>query len=304
MIFQSRIKKIYKKANDNILIIPFKRVYDFYRYRIVSDRTYLRRKYKEKFGRYPDLESPKLFTEKLQWLKLYDRFPLKTICADKYAVRDFVKERIGDKHLIPLVFVTEEVEDINRYNIPDFPVIIKVNHDSGGTMIVNDKNEFDFKGAKKSLKESLKTNYYWFSKEWEYKNIRPKIIIEKLMQDGTGNNLLNDYKIYCFNGEPAFIQTLFDRESLLKETWYNLNWEKQEFYYFSKYRKDVPRPSSLSKMIEVARKLSQGFKYVRVDLYDVGGEVFFGEMTFHPLSGMMKWEPPIWDKKLGDLLKL
>ncbi|WP_297094232.1 ATP-grasp fold amidoligase family protein [uncultured Draconibacterium sp.] len=276
----------------------------FYRERILSEKAYIIKKYKRVFGKYPDLKNPQLFTEKIQWMKLNDRTTMHTICADKFKVRDYVQERAGEKYLIPLVFETKNVDEIIIENIPNCPVIIKTNHDSSGGIIIKDKGSADFEQIRKVLRSRLKKNYYYTQKEWEYKNIQPRVIVEKLLKDKSGNNLLNDYKIYCFGGKPKYIQTLFDRETDIKETWFDTNWIEQEFFYFSNERKKVERPVKLEEMLEVARKLSEPFYYVRVDLYDVNNVIYFGELTFHPYGGFMKWNPEKMDLKLGQKLKL
>ena len=291
------LKYIYKETFLGKFLEPVKWIYDIYRFRIIPEKMFIKHTYKKALGKYPNLENPKLFSEKIQWLKLNDRTPLHTICADKYRVREYVKEKIGEKYLIPLVLETKNVNDICEKNMPDYPVIVKTNHDSGGGYIIKDKTKADYKYIRKELKKRLRKNYYWGNKEWEYKNIEKRIIVEKLLKDKSGNDLLNDYKIYCFNGEPVYIQTLFDRDTGVKETWYDLNWKKQNFCYFSKEKKEVQKPNSLDKMIKSSKKLSKDFKYIRVDLYDVNNQVYFGELTFHPFSGNMMWEPREWDRK-------
>jgi len=255
-------------------------------------------------GVYPDLEHPRTFSEKIQWLKLNDRTPLHTICADKYKVREYIKEKIGEEYLIPLVFETRKVNNICAENMPDYPVIIKTNHGSGGIFVVKDKNHTDFNKIQQQLKVTLKSNYYYLGKEWEYKNIKPRLIVERLMTDNSGNDLLNDYKIHCFNGKPIYIQTLFDRKTEIKETWYDVDWNQQSFRYYSDKSKDVEKPICLKEMLKVASELSKYFVYVRVDLYVVNGNIYFGELTFHPAAGFMKWDPQEWDLKLGSKLKL
>jgi hypothetical protein len=265
----------------------------------------VKRRYKKEFGELPNLNDPKLFTEKLQWLKLHDKNPLKTICSDKLAVRSYIKDIIGEKYLIPLCFYTVDVRDISQSNLPDFPVILKPNHDSGGGIVISDKHNADYSKIRKELDERLSKNYYHFSGEWEYKDIKPTLLVEKLIFDEDKDiSLLNDFKIHCFNGKPKYIQTIFDRESNISETWFDTNWNLQDFGYFSKNRANVPLPDNLLIMLDLAEKLSQNFKYVRVDLYDFKGRVYFGELTFHPFCGVMKWEPRSTDLELGGLLNL
>jgi len=270
----------------------------------MSDRHFAIHHYKRKIGFYPNIENPKLFTEKIQWLKLYDKNPLYTECADKYKVRAFVKRKIGEEYLIPLVFESRNVDKINLNTLPNYPVIIKTNHDSSGGVVIKNKKNVDYKKLHKLLTKRLNKNYYYLNREWEYKGIKPRIIVEKLMETTNENNILNDYKIFCFNGEPKYIQTIFDRETEIKENWYDLNWNPQEFRYFSTRSNIISKPKNLNVMIELSRKLSKDFKFVRVDLYEVDDKIYFGELTFRPYSGFMKWKPKGWDLKLGNELKI
>ncbi len=285
-----------------ILYIPYKILQLIYKN--LSDENFIKIKYKKIIGKDLNLKSPVRFTEKIQWLKLYDRRDIYTKCADKYLVRDYVKEKIAGKYLIPLVLVTENYIDINAENLPDYPVIVKTNHDSGGTFIIEDKQNFDFEDFYKKIKKRLKYNFYYLNREWEYKNIKPKIIVEKLMRDYTGNRRLNDYKIHCFHGKPMFIQTIFDRENRPKENWYDTEWRIIDVYYFSPIRRYIKKPDKLNELLLVSEKLSEDFPYVRVDLYIVNEQVYFGELTFRPYGGFMKFVPDEFDEKLGKYLDL
>jgi hypothetical protein len=301
---KKQLKYLYQKTPLKYPMYPLKYLYDIYRFRLIPEKLFIKRTYKKLLGVYPDLEHPRTFSEKIQWLKLNDRTPLHTICADKYKVREYIKEKIGEEYLIPLVFETRKVNNICAENMPDYPVIIKTNHGSGGIFVVKDKNHTDFNKIQQQLKVTLKSNYYYLGKEWEYKNIKPRLIVERLMTDNSGNDLLNDYKIHCFNGKPIYIQTLFDRKTEIKETWYDVDWNQQSFRYYSDKSKDVEKPICLKEMLKVASELSKYFVYVRVDLYVVNGNIYFGELTFHPAAGFMKWDPQEWDLKLGSKLKL
>ena len=270
----------------------------------LNDKEFIKMKYREFLGKDVNLENPTLFTEKIQWLKLNDRNDLYTKCADKYSVREYIEKKVGSKYLIPLVFMTENYKDINQDNLPDYPVIIKTTHDSGGTFIVNDKKTFDFKRLQRKLSQRLRNNFYYLNREWEYKNIKPRIIVEKLLKDDSGNERLNDYKIHCFHGKPMFIQTIFDRGEETKEDWYDKNWKLLDVYYFSPLRKYVEKPKVLEELLSVAEKLSQEFPYVRVDLYIANNQIYFGELTFRPYGGFMKFVPESFDVELGNYLIL
>lgn len=305
---KEKLKKYYYDSvlGYYLLYIPQK---IWNKYRIIrdnklSDKELIQIKYKEFLAKDVDLEVPKLFTEKIQWLKLNDRRDLYTLCADKYLVRNYVEEKIGSKYLIPLIFTTENYKDINQDELPDYSVIVKTTHDSGGTFIIQDKKTFDFKRLQKKLVQRLKNNFYYVNREWEYKNIKPRIIVEKLLKDNSGNKQLNDYKIYCFHGKPMFIQTIFDRGVETKEDWYDIDWNLLDVYYFSPIKKHVEKPQVLEELLSVAEKLSQEFPYVRVDLYVANNQIYFGELTFRPYGGFMKFVPESFDIELGNYLNL
>lgn len=305
---KEKLKKYYYDSvlGYYLLYIPQKiwKKYRIMRDNRLSDKELIQIKYKEFLSKDVDLENPKLFTEKIQWLKLNDRRDLYTLCADKYLVRDYVEEKIGSKYLIPLVMMTENYKDIKQDKLPDYPVIVKTTHDSGGTFIVQDKKTFDFKKLQRELTQRLKNNFYYLNREWEYKNIKPRIIVEKLLKDDSGNKQLNDYKIYCFHGKPMFIQTIFDRGVETKEDWYDTNWNLLNVYYFSPIKKNVEKPKVLEELLSVAEKLSQDFPYVRVDLYVANNQIYFGELTFRPYGGFMKFVPESFDEELGSYLDL
>jgi hypothetical protein len=255
------------------------------------------------FGTFPDLKNPYTFTEKIQWLKLYDKNPLKQVCADKIAVRQFVEDKVGKKYLIPIHFTTQNLEEINEEKLPDEAVIIKPNHDCGGGYVVLDKTKSDLINIREKLKARLSQDYSLINGEWQYHKIIPKILVEKFLTDDA-NSILNDYKIHCFNGKPKYIQVICDRETDISESWFDTDWIKQDFYYFSSKSLDLEKIEKLNEMLELAVKLSQDFSYVRVDLYIHLNEVFFGELTFHPFNGVMKWSSNKANEDLGDLIEL
>lgn len=305
---KNRLKKFYQNTTigRKLLYYPRKLRNLFYSIKMkhLSDEEFIKTRYKMNLDREINLSNPTLFTEKIQWLKLSDKNKLYTQCADKYLVRKYVEAKIGSMYLIPLVFETKNYQDIHSSNLPDYPVIIKTTHDSGGVFIIKNKNKANFYKLRKNLKNQLSKNHYFNSREWEYKNIQPRIIVEKLLKDNSGNNQLNDYKIHCFHGVPTFIQTIFDRGIDTKEDWYDTEWNLQDVYYFSPNKKLLEKPKQLSKLLEVAQELSQEFLYVRVDLYIVNNKIYFGELTFRPYGGFMKFTPENFDNKLGKYLDL
>ncbi|MCG2461179.1 glycosyl transferase [Flavobacteriaceae bacterium F89] len=250
-----------------------------------------------------NLKNPKSLNEKAQWLKLHDRSPLHVTCADKFAVRDHIKEKIGEKYLIPLVLSTTDIEEIAPENLPDYPVIIKTNHNSGGVTIVKDKNTMDWLKIRDTLKEQLRSNYGDGKGEWQYKDIKPCIIIEKLLLDKSGN-IPPDLKLHCFNGKLKFVQVDLDRAIDHKRNLYDENWSFLDCTWRYKNGRDIKKPKVFDEMVAVAEKLAQDFIYVRVDLYNLEDKIYFGELTFHTESGFGKFEPQEWDYKLGKMLQL
>lgn len=285
------------------LIHPFKSMYDFYRYRLISEKTFLKREFEKKLGYKLNLENPKTLNEKIQWLKLKDRTPLHTLVADKYTVRKYIKEKIGAEYLIPLVYQTRNPLDIKPENLPDFPVIIKTNHDSSIKTIVRDKSKINWHKVRKDLARQLKRNYYYQNKEWQYKNIEPRVIVEKLLMDKNGN-IPFDYKLHCFNGKLVFIQVDIDRQIDHKRNIYDTDWNFINCQWIYKNGDIVEKPKSFDRMHSIAKTLAQDFYYVRVDLYNLEGEIYFGELTFHSESGLGAFVPTKWDHNFGNILKL
>lgn len=250
----------------------------------VSDEAYARKRYKRKFGVELDLNNPKTFMEKMQWLKLYDQKLAQTICADKIAVRDYVKEKIGENYLIPMEGVFSKASEVIPDNISDSPVIIKCNHNSAAYTIIKDKRKINWKKERVKFYNSLKQNYYEQAREWQYKNIPPKILVEKLLVDEHGN-IPKDYKLFCFDGVTKFIQVDLDRQENPKRNFYDTDWKLMPLRLNLDNGKEIPKPKSLSLMIDLAYKLSKDFSFARVDFYTLDDKVYFGEITFHPGSG-------------------
>ncbi len=263
----------------------------------------LKKWYKKRTGKSLDLDNPKTFNEKIQWLKLYDNSPLKTKLADKYLVREWIKNQIGEEYLIPILGVWNNFDEIDFDKLPD-EFVLKANHGSHWNIIVKDKSKFNKDKAKKKFDKWMKRDYaFKAGLELQYRGIEPKITAEKYMADSNGE--LNDYKIICFNGEPKFVWVDCGRYSEHTKNIYDLNWNLQPFtmtYPVSK--NDIPKPKNLDKMIELAKKLCQDFAFVRVDFYNVDGTIYFGEMTFTSMSGTDKFKPEKYDLELGKMLKL
>lgn len=251
-----------------------------------------------------NLKNPKTFTEKLQWLKLFDRNPINRSLVDKYEVRSYVKNKLGDAFLIPLLGVYDSVEEIDFSRLPK-AFVLKCVHGSGWNIICRDKTKLDIALSKQKLSKWMGENFYYRTREWVYKDIKPRIICEKFISEGSSQGLI-DYKFFCFHGEPKYVRVDVDRFANHGAAFYNLNWELQPFsanlYSYSGIADNLTRPKNLNEMVEAAKKLSEGLKFVRVDLYSAQGKIFFGEMTFFPGNGFIKFNPYTYDRKIGDLL--
>ena len=272
---------------------------------LIPDRLYLRLRYRMHTHKKLNLRNPKRFNEKLQWLKLYNRNPKHTMMVDKYLVREYIKNTIGEEYLIPLLGVWDDVDDIDFDALPD-QFVIKCNHNSGeGMYICHDKSQMDVDKVKRDLKRGLEQDYYLCDREWPYKNVPRKIVAEKYLDDGT-NRGINDYKVFNFNGEPYLIQVDFDRFIEHKKNLYTLDWELCDFSfnYPSHPEIEIPKPEGLEKMLELSRKLSQDEPYMRTDFYCVNGKLYFGELTFFPASGYGVFNPDQVDFVLGDKVAL
>lgn len=303
------IKSLLKKS------VVVKKLYNYfyekYVYYFVSDRTFYIKRYKMIFGRDLDIEHPVRLTEKMQWLKLYDRRDFFTTCVDKYAVREYLRSKFGDEYLVPLLFQTTDWKDINSKNIPNVHCIIKANHDSGHFVIVRDKSKIDFEKLQNNCKKWLSEDYYKLSREWQYKNIKPRrIIVEKLLETKSGK-IPNDYKLHYINGELQFVYVSYDREGVNDRCVYDRDWKRCPFIWVPKetYRPsmntaDVPKPETFNKMVELGNIIAKDFAYVRVDFYDVDGKLFFGEITLHHGSGFDTFFPDDYDLYFGNKLKL
>lgn len=271
----------------------------------ISDELYLKLKYRILMGQRLNLKNPQTFNEKLQWLKMYDHNPLYTKLVDKYEVRKFIKEKIGDEYLISLLGVYNKFDEIDFSKLPD-KFVIKCNHDSGGIVICKNKKEFDYELSRKKIEWSLKHNYFYNSREWPYKNVVPKIIIEEYMEDDETNELI-DYKFMCFNGEPEIIFTCTDRFSKegLKVTFFDKNWNRLPFErHYPASTKKICKPVNYHKMLEFSRILSANIPFVRVDFYEINKKLYFGELTFYPGSGFEEFTPKEWDYKIGNMIDL
>lgn len=276
----------------------------------MEDEEYLRCLFRAKVGYDLDLENPKTFNEKLQWLKLHDRRPEYTMMVDKYRAKEYVAGIIGAEHIIPTLGVWDSFDAIDFDALPE-QFVLKCTHDSGGLLICKDKGSLDKKLAKKKIEKCLKYNYYWNSREWCYKDVPRKIIAEQYMED-TQVGDLRDYKIHCFHGEPKWLQVIGNRNHkahTANQLFYTFGWKPASWSFgdYPPYPYELERPNHLDQMYDFAKRLSNGHIYLRVDLYEINDVVYFGEMTFYPRGGVYRYNDIYHyetDAMLGDLLIL
>jgi hypothetical protein len=295
---------IYKETLlGHFLLRPAKMAIDYFVFRLVPEPLFLRITFRRQLGYRLNLDRPKSLNEKIQWLKLNDRDPLYTFCADKFTVRKLIKNRIGEEYLIPLIFHTTTPSEINTDNLPDRPFIIKTNHLSGGEVIVTSKSELDWRQIQEHFAHLLQRNHYPRTKEWQYRNIEPRILVEVLLLDDYGR-IPKDFKLHCFNGKLLFTQVDIDRHGRHRRNLYDQDWILLDCRWIYDNGPHVERPPTYSLMKTLAERLAADFRYVRVDFYTMGNKIFFGELTFHPESGFGKFMPEFWDHRFGDALDI
>lgn len=269
-----------------------------------TDEKFIKYKFKVRMGYELDLKNPISFNEKLQWLKLHDRRCEYTAMVDKYEVKRYVASIIGEEHIIPTLGVWDKFEEIDFSKLPN-KFVLKCTHDSGGVVVCQNKEELDIRSVQKQMNKMLKKNYYWHSREWPYKNVKPRIIAEKYMTDESGTEL-KDYKIFNFNGVPKLIQVDYNRFTNHKRNLYSTEWEYIDGMI--QYPNDpdvvIERPKKLEEMLQFAELLSKGIPHVRTDFYSINGEIYFGELTFFHGSGHERFEPKSLEIQMGEWLKL
>ncbi len=272
--------------------------------KIIPDRLFLKILYKKLLGKKLDLRHPKTFNEKIQWLKLHDRKAEYIDIVDKYTVKKWVADKIGEEYIIPTLGVWERFEDIDFDSLPK-QFVLKCTHDSGGLIIVKDKSKMDLAEVKNKINKFLNNNFYWVGREWPYKYIKRRIIAEPYLTDESGVEL-KDYKVFNFNGESKFIQVDFDRFVDHKRNLYTLDWEYIDAVigFPTDPTYCIKKPKCLNKMLELAGILSYGIPHVRTDFYCIGDQVYFGEMTFYHGSGFEKITPESFEMKMGEWLTL
>lgn len=287
----------------NWFIKSFKKIYLLYCQLYLTDDIFIKRHSKKFLGYKVNLNNPKTLNEKIQWLKLNDRTPLHTICTDKYLARNYIAEKVGADYLIPLVFQTKDPNQINSETLPDYPVIIKTNHDSGGIIVIEDKNQADWKYIRKKLKRKLKINFFFPHRQWSYKNIERRIVVERFLIDAK-KKFPDDIRVHCFNGKPSFITIDSGRFGDMKSGMYDLEWNYLDCEWTDPPATPVEKPEQMDGILELAAKLSENFIYVRTDFYIFQNKIYAGELTFYPCAGWKPFKPEKWDKIFGEMLHL
>ena len=271
---------------------------------ILPDEVYLKVRFRQRVGYWPNLKNPRTFNEKLQWLKLHDKHPEYTTMVDKIEAKKYVASIIGEQYIIPTLGVWNSVDEIDWDSLPN-QFVIKVTSDSGGIVVCKDKKSLDIEKAKQKLKKGWGKNYYQYNKEYPYKDLKPRIIAEQYMEDESGYEL-KDYKIFCFDGTPKYLFVATGRQ--MHDTrfdFYDMEFNHLPFLNGHPNADVWPvKPNNFDEMVEVAKKLSAGMCHVRVDLYNIHGKIYFGELTFFHWSGMTPYNPVEWDYKLGDNIVL
>ena len=270
----------------------------------MSDETYLKIAYRIKMGKNLNLNPPVTFNEKLQWLKIHDRRPEYTTMVDKYEAKKWIADRIGEEYIIPTLGVWEHFDEIDFDKLPN-QFVLKCTHDSGGLVICRDKSKFDKKAARKKIETCLKHNFFWGQREWPYKNVKPRIIAEKYMEDSAINEL-RDYKFFAFRGVVKAMFIASNRQSgKTTADYFDMKFKPLNFTWGYPNSHILPeKPKNFTDMIKAAEVITKDIPEARIDFYEVDGKMYFGEITFFDGSGMQRMNPDKWDKILGDWIEL
>lgn len=270
----------------------------------LPQEVYVKINYEYYSGRKLDYNNPVTFNDKIQWLKVFYHNEILHQLVDKYAVRSYVKVKVGLHYLNELYAVYNKPSEVDFEQLPK-QFVLKGVHGFHLNLIVKDKNKLNLKKTNYLLNKWMFKNHYQSGKEWAYKNVKPRIIAEKYLEE-FGKDVVNDYKIFCFNGKPKYILVYMERDLQDLRCYYDLNWKKLPFTIEKNklFEGELEIPEHLNEMIDVAQKLSEDFPFVRVDLYNINGKILFGEMTFYPNDGRKKYIPDEYNKIIGDYLEL
>lgn len=301
--------KIKKLINNPWLLLSFilKKIAP-----IVPDKIQLSLLHKVYVGKFVNWKNPQTFTEKLQWLKIYNRKPEYTQMVDKYAVKDYVANIIGEEYIIPTIGMWNTPEEIDWDSLPR-QFVLKTTHGGGsnGVWVCKDKFFFDKERCIEEMHRSLKSDLYWKFREWPYKDVPKRIIAEKFMSETSNKEIpsdLVDYKFFCFDGEPQYCQVIRDRSTNETIDFYDMDWNHMPFVGLNPVASNgltpVAKPTHLSDMIDICRKLAKNIPFSRIDLYVINDKEYFGEVTFFPASGMGVFTPNEWNLNLGKLIDL
>jgi len=274
---------------------------------VVPDKMYISLRYRKRLGEWPDLNNPKNYNEKLQWLKLYDRNPEYTTMVDKFEAKKYIAEKVGEQYVIPTIGVWNSFDEIDFDALPN-RFVLKCTHDSGGLVICRNKEELDIKAVKKKINESLRENYYWQGREWPYKNVIPRIIAEAYLEeegDDSEEKCLTDYKFFCFNGIPKIMYRSQDKAKEPRTDFFDM-----DYNHLTIRMKDPnseilpPKPEEFELMKRLAEIFAKGHPHIRVDFYVVNKQVYVGELTFYHCSGFAPIKPVEWSLRLGEWIQL
>lgn len=269
---------------------------------IMPDKWYLQVMWLNNMGYKIDLKHPKTYNEKLQWLKLYDRNSLYTTLVDKYRVKQWVADKIGEEYVIPTLAVYQSVDEIDLNKLPN-QFVLKCNHDSGSFVICRDKKHFDLEAAKRKLDKGFKTNFYKIAREWPYKNVKRCIIAEQYLEDKTFGDLVN-YKFICINGKPEIMYITVKNDDIW-ENFYDMDFKQIDFTHGRHvYKHPIEKPQMFEKMKHVASQLAADVPNVRIDFYVVENKLYFSEYTFYDWGGFAQIQPNKWDEQLGNIMQL
>lgn len=292
-------KIVYGIQNPRLVALQF--IGDSF-WKKIDDEHFLKFQYKAWMHQKLHLDPPITFNEKMQWLKLNDRKAIYSTLVDKYEVRKYIEDKIGGAFLVPLLGVWEKGEDIDFSKLPN-KFVLKPTHTSGNVFICRDKSEIDETKIRDMISTWMARDYYWGNREWPYKNVRPRLIAEKMIDAN-----IMDYKFYCFNGEPKllYLSQGLEDHSTASISFFDLELKRLPFGRsdYKPFTNDVEKPVNYEEMLRIARELSQGFKFLRVDLYSVAGKTYFSELTFYPCAGYMPFEPKEYDKIIGELINI
>lgn len=270
---------------------------------VLPDKLFCTITFLLKNRRFPALNKPKYFNDKLLWLKLNRRDPIQNTMVDKFGVREYIKDQIGGEYLIPLIGVYDKVEDVDFDRLPS-KFVLKITNGSQNNIVCTDKKELDWIKTSKKINKWLNINYYKRTREWQYKDVKARIVIEEFLDDPSGD--LCDYKFYCFNGAPKFIQIDSSRFTSHKRDFYNIDFNKKLNYKMTYPNSDsqLGIPDNYNQMVSIAKQLSNNFEFLRVDLYNVEGKVYFGELTLYPDNCNGRIESRLSENEIGSFLIL